>query len=263
MLERAVDALVPRARRQAAGLREQEHRAWPPPRAPWVMGQSWERLLFAHWRVAAEALRARVPAPLEVQAFDGSGWLGVTPFAVRGLRARGMPPVAPVAGFPELNVRTYVTLGDRPGIWFFSLDAGSRLGVEAARRLYRLPYLRARMRIDERDGWVRYVSERDDSRGAPAAFRARYRPAGPPSPPAPGTLEHFLTERYVLYTIAAGRLLRGEIHHPPWPLCSAEAELEVNTMAAPLGIELAGAPLVHFADRQDVLIWPLLPARGR
>jgi uncharacterized protein len=245
-----VTALWPNAARQEAGLRVCEHRPWPLPPGPWVMGQSWLTLLFAHWRVDPAALRALVPPQLELDTFDGEAWLGVTPFEVRGLRLRLTPPVPWLSRFPELNVRTYVTLRGRPGIWFFSLDAASAAAVAAARAAYRLPYFHARMRIAADGDRIVYRTARGD-----AVFTGRYQPVGDVAPPQPGTLEHFLTERYCLYAVHDGRVLRAEIHHAPWPLQPAQAEIERNTMAAPLGLALAGEPLLHFAARQDVVIW--------
>jgi uncharacterized protein YqjF (DUF2071 family) len=247
------------ARRQRTSLEETAHRPIPLPKeGPWIMGQTWIDLLFAHWPVAAGALRAVVPPELELDLFDGSGWISITPFEVIGTRARGTPPPPGVSRFPELNVRTYVTAGDRGGIWFFSLDALRASAVAAARTLYRLPYFRAEMAIERRDGWIEYESRRVDRRGAPVRFDARYRPTGAPAPPAPGTLDHWLVERYRLYTLGGGRrVMTADIHHRPWPVQPAEAEIRVNTMTEPLGIPLEGAPLLHFARRQDVIFWPL------
>ncbi len=241
--------------RQASVTREKAHRPWPLPSRMWVMGQTWESLLFAHWRLQPERLQRLVPG-LPVDTFGGDAWLGITPFVVTGLRVVGTPPVPGLSRFPELNVRTYVTLEDKPGIYFFSLDAGHRLAVTAARRLYRLPYFRARMRMRRSGDWVEYESRRVDA-AIPAEFRGRYRPTGPVQTAEPGTLPYFLAERYCLYTIGPdGGIFRAEIHHPPWPLQTAEAELETNTMA-PAGLELPGDPLLHFAERQDVVVWPL------
>jgi uncharacterized protein YqjF (DUF2071 family) len=107
---------------------------------------------------------------------------------------------------------------------------------------------------------VRFSSARTSVDGPPARFAARYRPLGPARPPEPGSLAHFLTERYRLYTLdEAGRVLAAEIHHPPWPLQEAEAEVERNQMAGPLGLALEGAPLLHYAQRQDVVIWRIRP----
>jgi uncharacterized protein len=222
------------------------------------MGQTWEDLLFAHWRLPAGGLRRLVPRQLSIDTFDGEAWIGVTPFVVRSLRLRWTPPAPFLSSFGEINVRTYVTAPDgRPGIYFLSLDAHSRLAVAAARRAYRLPYFEADITAERTaEGAVQYRSAR---RSEPSVgFEAEYRPRGDAYHPRPGALDHFLSERYCLYTLDQEQnLLRAQIHHPPWPLREAEATLRTNTMTGPLGLELSGAPLVHFADRQDVLIWPL------
>src|SRR3954447_11746095 len=237
--------------RQASSLEHLEHRPWPVPQGPWVMGQTWEDLLFAHWRVDPELLRPRVPAGLELETFDESAWLGVTPFRVTGLRARGLLPLPGLSSFDELNVRTYVTAQGKPGIWFFSLDASSQIAVEAARRLYRLPYFRADITVRHRDGEILY----DCSRNEGKAFSGAYGPDGAVFNAEPGSLEHFLTERYCLYAQHRGRLYRAEIHHRPWPLQPARATVALNTMP-PLEVP-EGDPLVHYSERQDVVIWPL------
>jgi uncharacterized protein len=216
------------------------------------MGQSWDDLLFLHYRVPVDELRPHVPDGLEVDSHSGSGWLGLTPFAINGLRPRGVPPLPFVSSFLELNVRTYVTRGDRPGIWFFSLDASSRLAVEAARLLYRLPYFHARISLSREQGRTVY----ECARGHGKAFSASYRSAGAVFRSQPGSLEHFLTERYCLYAEDGGRVYRAEIHHRPWPLQPAEAEIALNTMA-PVPLDTAEEPLLHYSRRQDVVLWPL------
>ncbi|HEU4450146.1 MAG TPA: DUF2071 domain-containing protein [Gaiellaceae bacterium] len=247
--------------RQTATLRHRSHRPWPLPRRPWLLGQTWRSLLFAHWPLDPAVLAPLVPRPLALDTFAGRAWIGLTPFVVTGHRPAPLPPLPVVSTFPELNVRTYVTAGGKPGIHFFSLDAASSLAVAAARWYYHLPYYRAEMSTVRADGAVAYESTRVDDRGGQARFVARYGATGAPVQAEHGSLEHFLVERYCLYTLAEGRLLRGEIHHPPWPLQPAEAEIAVNTMA-PAGVELPGTPpLLHFAARQDVLIWG--PARVR
>jgi uncharacterized protein len=241
--------------RQAAVLDEREHRPWPLPDGPWVMAQTWEHLLFAHWRVEAAAVRRVVPANLAVDQHAGSAWLGITPFVISGLRLRGTWPLARLSTFPELNVRTYVTAEHKPGIWFFSLDTSSALAVEAARRLYRLPYFHARMSFERRAGRIEFSSTRRGG-ARPFVFAGSYEPAGEASEPHPGSLEHFLTERYCLYAHHGGRLHRAEIHHPRWRIRPARALIDLNTMP-PDALELPGEPpLCHLAERQDVVIWP-------
>jgi len=214
-----------------------------------VQAQTWDDLCFLHWRAPADAVRALLPERLPLDTFEDEAWIGVTPFKVTGFRLRGMFPVPRVSDFLELNARTYVTLDGKPGIWFFSLDAESRLAVEAARRTYRLPYFHARMSARSRGDWIDYSSERSGAR-----FDGSYRPTGPPEPAAGETLEYFLTERYCLYAEHEGRLHRAEIHHPPWPLQPAEVELRENTMPP---VAVAGDPLAHYSARQDVVIWGL------
>ena len=258
----AADALVGRlpgaARRQREALGHLAHRPWALPDGRWIMAQTWADLLFCHWPVDAARLRPHVPASLPLDRFDGRPWLTITPFEVRATRVRGALPPPVLSRFPELNVRTYVVCDGRPGIWFFSLDAASALAVAAARGLYRLPYLRARMRIVRDAGWVDYRSVRSDPRGAPARFEARYRPDGGVRHADPGSLEAWLVERYRLYTVDdAGRVFFGDIHHRPWMLQDAVLDVRANTMTAPHGIALDGDPLVQFARRQDVVFWPL------
>jgi uncharacterized protein len=252
-----LEELLQAPARQTGSLTATAHRPWPLPESSWVLGQTWDELLFAHYRAPAEELRSHLPDGLELDLFDGDAWIGVTPFRLTGLRPRGLPPLPFVSSFLELNTRTYVTAGEKPGIWFFSLDASSELAVLAARHGYKLPYFRAEIRAEWSDGWLRYESARNDARGAPAVFRARYRPIGEVLEADDRSLAHFLTERYCLYTVDEGRLKRAEIHHEPWPLQPAEAVIEENTMP-PHGVELLDEePLLHFSARQDVVIWPL------
>ena len=244
---------------QQRSLEEVGHRPWPLPEGSWLQGQTWCDLLFAHWQVPAEQLRRVMPPTLPLHLYDdGSAWLAITPFQLKGLRLRGTPPLPWISHFPELNVRTYVDLDGKPGIYFFSLDAARRLAVIAARRIYRLPYFHARMRADREGARIDYASERIDSSGPRAAFRGQYSAAGEITH---DHLARWLAERYCAYIVDEhGRPLRIEIHHPPWPLQPAEGELDAQGMADQIGIELEGEPLLHFSARQDTLIWPLRPA---
>ncbi len=236
---------------------ETAHRPWPLPERPWLMGQTWDDLLFAHWSLPPEALERVLPPQLPLETFDGRAWFGVTPFVVRAARARLTPPLPWLSRFPEMNLRTYVNIGGRPGIYFLSLEAARLPAVFGARRGYRVPYFHADMDVSRDDGWIRYRSDRRQGDGPAAAFEGDYRPTGPVAPATPGTLDYFLAERYCLYTLdAERRVQRADIHHPPWPLQEAAAEIERNTMGRQIGVELEGEPLLHFAQRQDVLIWP-------
>ena len=241
------------AYRQNRSLEHLGHRPWPPPARGWIIGQTWEDLLFAHWRVPVEELRKHVPQQLEVDEHEGSAWVGITPFRLTGLRGRGTIPLPYVSSFLELNVRTYVRHEDKPGIWFLSLDASSRLAVEAARRMYRLPYFHARMSATRSGEWIAYECARLSEHGR--VFSGRYRPNGAVVTADPGSVESFLAERYCLYTTdQRGALARAEIHHDLWPLQPAEAEIGLASISS---FELDGDPVLHFSRRQDVVIWPL------
>ncbi|MDW8327447.1 MAG: DUF2071 domain-containing protein [Anaerolineales bacterium] len=242
-------------------LSQLSHRPYPLPTTPWVMRQTWYNLLFAHWPVPAGAMRRVLPPQLEPDLFEGQAWLGVVPFGMSRVHLRFTFPLPWLSYFLELNVRTYVKVRGRPGVYFFSLDAANPLAVALARRWYRLPYFNARMRMKTTaDGWIHYESRRMHRGAPPADFRARYRPAGEAYTSVRGALDHWLTERYCLYTVSDGVVYRGEIHHAPWPLQLADAEIELNTMAAPTGLELPHtAPLLHFARSIDMVAWPIQP----
>jgi uncharacterized protein len=221
------------------------------------MVQKWHNLLFAHWPVPLVEVRPLVPPQLPIDTFDGTAWVGITPFVLRGLRSKWMPPIPGVSSFPEINVRTYVTIDGKPGVFFFSLDAASYLAVRAARIMYGLPYYFARIRVNSNRDAFDYRSARDDPGRNFATFNAFYRPLGRPFHAQPGTIEYFLTERYALYTVDRhGHVWRAEIDHAPWPLQVAEAEIRTNRMADAAGITLpATEPLLHFSRYLDIRVW--------
>jgi uncharacterized protein len=257
-------------------LARTSHRPWPMPQTPWIMAQRWHNLLFAHWPVDASELRALLPPRLDLDLHQGQAWLGVVPFRMSGVRLRFTPSLPWLSSFPELNVRTYVTHGGKPGVWFFSLDAANSVAVSIARAWFHLPYFRARMScrssatLSSRtnpgsNATIAYRSIRIHRAAPPACLECVYRGDGPPFEPQPGSLDYFLTERYCLYAADPQcNLFRGEIHHPPWSLqTTEEVTFHSNTMAQAAGVTLPTvAPLLHFAKRQDMVAWspePLCP----
>jgi hypothetical protein len=226
------------------------------------MAQTWRDLLFAHWPVAADLIRQLVPAALELDTFDGHAWVGVVPFRMTGIRPRWLPPLPWFSAFAELNVRTYVNVGGKPGVFFFSLDAANPVAVATARRWFHLPYMNATISCRNEGEAIDYSSRRTHREAPAAEFRARYEPCGPVTLAERGSLAHWLTERYCLYTLdRQARVMRGEIHHAPWPLQAAKAEIATNTMASAAGITLpAEPPVLHFARRLDVTLWTLRAA---
>jgi uncharacterized protein YqjF (DUF2071 family) len=230
----------------------------------WLMTQTWHDLLFAHWQVDPGLLASKIPPDFELDMYDGTAWVGVVPFRMTNVAPRYVPALPWVSAFPELNVRTYVRTGGKPGVYFFSLDAGNPVAVQTARALLNLPYYSASMIVEDRGTSVHYSSRRNGppSPGFGAALLvaelvAEYEPTGPSFQPAEGSLEYFLTERYCLYALdRRARPYRLEIHHPPWPLQVADARFERKTVAEASGITLPGEkPVLHFARRQDMVAW--------
>lgn len=233
-----------------------DHRPFPVPDRRWTWRQTWHDLLFAHWPLPHDDLRPLVPAQLTLQTFDGSAWLGVVPFRMTGVTRRPLPALPWLSSSLELNLRTYVEHGGKPGVWFLSLDASNPAAVWGARLLFHLPYFHARMDISGRDGDFVYRStRREDPAGL--AFAARYAPIAEPAETTAGTLEHWLTARFCLYAEGPdGGIRRTDIHHPPWPLQEARAEIERNELPHPHGLTCEGKPaLLHFSRRQDVRVW--------
>lgn len=221
------------------------------------MKQIWNRLLFAHWPIERNAMERLIPRGLKLDTYDGKAWLGIVPFHMNGVRLKYMPPVPPVSSFPELNVRTYVTADDKPGVYFFSMDAACLPVVKGAKWLFHLPYYWADIEWTQRENRVHYRSERRNADGG-YLFRAEYGPISAAYRAKPGTLTHWLTERYCLYAPHRERLYRCEISHEPWLLHDAEGTIFTNTMVDRLGLKLPDEePLLHYSERQEVVVWGL------
>lgn len=236
-------------------LQHQSHRPWPLPEPPWVWRQTWSDLAFAHYRVSRRALRELVPASLKLQEFDGSAWVAVVPFQLGQVRRRGLPWLPVMPGFPELNLRTYVEVEGKPGVWFFSLDAQSWPIVLGGRLRFHLPYHYASIQFLETDGCFALRSQR--LRGK-VRFAGRFQATGDSFIAEPGSFEHWATERYCLYSqTPGGEIVRVEVHHRPWPLQEAQIEIEHNELFAAAGLATpTTAPVCHFSTGVDVVAYP-------
>ena len=226
----------------------------------------WSDLLFVHWRVPVELLRPLIPRELTIETFDGSAWLGLVPFHMSGVRPVWFPAMPFVSSFHETNLRTYVHFRGRdPGVWFISLDAACRAAVEVARWKWHLNYFHAQMELLRDGDEMRYSSRRTDGRSPRRAEVNIAARIGEPLNPAPGvsvesgTLEHFLAERYVLYSQShSGNLLRGRVHQSPYPLRSAEVVSCRQTLAAAADVAVSGQPdHVLYSEGVTVDIFPL------
>ena len=220
-----------------------------------AMKMTWHDLLFIHWPVPAEKFRPLIPESLTLDTFEGEAWIGIVPFRMTGVTLHRFPSLPWLSAFPELNVRTYVMNGNKPGVWFFSLDAANPVAVAAARRFFYLPYFNAWMSLVDDGKSIFYQSRRTHRGVAPASFEARYCPCGDIVASAPGSLEFWLTERYCLYAEDRRKnLWRTDIEHQHWPLQLAEADITDNSMTKWLGLELPKTkPLLHFARHMKVV----------
>ena len=238
-------------------MTEQSDRTWPLPKYPWVMRMTWSELLFAHWPVEPSRIAALLPPNLELDTRDGKAWIGVVPFLMSNIAPRWCPPLPWLSRFLELNVRTYVKLDGKPGVWFFSLDAENPVAVRVARATFNLPYMDATMAMtQENASTLSYQSNRTHRGEAAAVFDVCYASSGETFQAVPGTLEHWLTARYCLYSAnRKGRLFRGEIDHPPWSLSKANWTVKKNTMCDGLSVDLIGEPHLLFAQPITVRAW--------
>ncbi len=220
-----------------------------------VMEQNWEQLLFLHWPVPVELLRAHIPASLEIDTFEGTAWVGITPFKLSGLRLLSAPPIPGLSAFNEINVRTYVHHQGVPGIWFFSLDASRLLPALAARIFFMLPYYSADIEFSQLAGDLAVNMKRDlrpDIR-----FKARWRPGSLLRAPDVESLAFFLVERYCFFAELGGRLSFTRVYHHPWILREATVQGCESTLVGAAGLpEPAGDPLIHFSDGVQVQVWP-------
>lgn len=232
-----------------------------PPGSP-VMYQRWAYLLFLHWPVPVSMLRPLLPSRLTVDTFGGQAYVGLVLFTMTGVRPIFLPAVPCLSNFHETNVRTYVHNGGKdPGVWFFSLDAANAVAVKLAQWLFKLPYFFADMKLSagrntRAPGLVDYATERKWPAPTPASAKAQYEVTGPAAPATPGTLEHFLVERYILYTEADGKLKRGRVHHSPYPVQPARLHsVDESLIAASKITRPSTAPLVHYASEVQVDIY--------
>ena len=224
-----------------------------------VMYQNWGNLLFLHWPIDPTSIRPLIPEELEIDTSDGKAWLGITPFAMTGVRFVALPPVPGLESFLELNVRTYVHFKGMPGIWFFSLDASKLIPVLAARLLFTLPYFRAEMGFAEDGIEFQFESRRCSS--PPAEFQARWASGVRLRAPDVDSLAFFLVERYCFFAKTADGIKMTRVYHHPWILDEAIVVSHRSTMITALGLpEPEAAPLAYFSRSMNVEIWaPVVP----
>lgn len=232
------------------------NRPWPAPRSPWIMQQAWRELLFLHYPVSPSDIAPHLPSGLKPDLYDGSAWISIVPFQVRNVRILRLPSIPVISAFNELNIRTYVTLDQKPGVYFFSLDAHSWPTVWAGRNFFHVPYRHASMSLHRERGTLHFASRR--TANPDFQFVCSYTPnTGDAEISGPGSLNYFLAERYCLYSEHRGKLYRGEIDHNPWKLRQTSFDVRHNTMLEPLGLVLPQPVLAHYSEQGDVHFWPI------
>lgn len=225
------------------------------------MYQTWEKLLFLHWRIEPTEVEKTLPPGLTVDTFDGSAWLGLVPFFMRGIRPRFLPSVPGISNFLEMNIRTYVhDAAGRPGVWFYSLDAAQSLGVAIGRRCFHLPYYRADMTAKVREGKIHYSCDR---RGDWEPSRSEFVYSGGDTLPAPdpASLEFFLVERYLLFSHRKhdGTLFSGQVHHIPYSIRTAEVDSYDECATEQAGFSIGAREPDHavYSEKVEVDIFPV------
>lgn len=215
------------------------------------MKQQWGDLLFLHWEVDYDEMRALIPPELEIDTFQGKAYIALVPFDMKGVTGRGCPAPPALSDFPEFNVRTYVKKDGKPGVWFFSLDITNGLAVWAARNIFHLSYRKAEMSYQAKDKTIHFTSHYSEAE----TFAAEYTPLQKITPFA-DSFDHWATERYCLYTrSSSGKLYRGEVQHPKWDLYTAEVSIHKNTMLDTYTIGEMTTPL--FCSKIPVVVFPL------
>lgn len=244
-------------------LNDIAHRSWPLTSTNWIMRQSWRNLLFTHWPIPPEILRPYIPSSLQIDTFDGSAWLGVVVFEMKGIYSRGLSSVSLTPKFSEVNVRTYVQYDGKPGVYFLSLDVGDWASLTIAKRWYRLPYHPAHISIQKEGQTFHYESIRKGKTTAFVTSKGTYTPLLDVFFPSEGTLDHWLTERYCLFsTNHRANIYCGEIHHCPWPLQKVETEITKHTLFEPFHMDLKDVqPIAHFSKGVDSLMWNIKKIR--
>jgi uncharacterized protein YqjF (DUF2071 family) len=223
-----------------------------------VMFQSWRHLLFLHWAWDPAAIQTTLPPGLFVDTHAGRAFLGVVPFWMDRIRPRFCPPVPGLSWFLELNLRTYVhTTDGTPGVWFYSLDCNNRIAVALARSLFALPYVFARQhgqRPPTPTGLARFHSRRPGGTANTFAYASATAPAPEPvadptrgfAPAAPGSLEFFLTERYLLFSRRRdGSLASGRVWHAPYTLAPAAVSTAETSLFTDNGFPAPARPADH------------------
>jgi uncharacterized protein YqjF (DUF2071 family) len=244
-----------------------EHRPWLPPDSHWLLSQSWNDVLLLHFAMKPETLRRLVPEELTLELYEGVAWLTISPFSASHVRPSGVPPLPGISFSSQISVRTYVTMGGKPGIYYFSMDTTNLSTVWFARMFFRMQYWHSSIQVSgatinspkTQNAEIHFRARRlhgPAAQNGAARLDVEYAPEGAPTRARTGSLNEFLTERYCVYSCHRKSFYRTEIHHQPWPLQQVQVDLRDNSMAEPLGLTLPEEPeLCHFSRSLKMLTW--------
>jgi uncharacterized protein YqjF (DUF2071 family) len=244
-------------------LAEAKQHLWPSS-PPWVGFQGWRDLLFASWSMPIEEVRSVVPPQLEVDSQDGRAWISLVPMRVQGAHFRDVEPIPGLDHFCEINLRTYVKLGDERGVYFITIDCSDSIADWLGQKLFGVPFYRANIALVEQDGGFYIASRRTQSDMPAANFVASFQPTGDPFPTSADPMAQFLLERYFLaLSDKDGSVHRVNIQHPAWSIRRAEPTISVNTICSAGRLTLSGRPPDHvvYSLGTDTLIYPPVEIR--
>lgn len=230
-------------------------------RLPWLVAQTEAELLFLSWPADPARITGRIPAGLTLDTFESQAWITLIPFRMERMRARWLPPIPPFSRFAEVDCLTYVRRGAVTGIWFFRIDAGTLVGSAMARWLFGLPYHHSRVALDQEGEWRAFSSVgRAEGTGVRPELRLRYRPRGQVFEATPGTLAHFIVERFVMFSQSGrGTLLQGREARPTRSIQECEVSVQQNTLPEAADVPgPAGDAVAWYCARSAIRTW--LPA---
>jgi hypothetical protein len=230
-------------------LEHTAHRQYPLPDGPHVYYQEWAQAIFLHYKADASELQKLIPSFVTLDLFEGDAYVSLVAFTVRNAKAVIVPSFAPISDFHEVNLRTYVTDGSRPGIFFLSMEASKFSSAFLSRAITGLPY---------------EFSSISRKNGTPHEYHSYHKKRGfhldmmyTPSEviPNPSALDKWLVERYCVYMHLKRLAYRYDVHHLPWQL----QNLEISQLSClyRAGIEeFRENPVsAHFSEGVQVLLW--------
>lgn len=238
-------------------LNTTNHRPWPLPESRWKYYQEWNKSLFMHWTVDPAIIEPLIPADITLDLFEGKAWVSVVAFTMQKIRPRHLPFFKPISDFHEINVRTYVTKNNKPGVYFINIEAQKAVSVFLSRNISGLPYEKAVMHRKEQPALCIYTSS-----NLPKKFHlhAEYEITKKDITKTP--LDLFLTERYCLYVPVQNQFYRYNIHHVAWPLQAVTIhKLTLQYQIGHFWVNSNTPPLLsHYSEGVKVVAWSREPA---